>query len=386
MHFDITWRASVKYTVDLLGPGKEDKIMDFTSSVEIISWIKDRYLEGTLKIKPPYQRKPIWTTKQKCYLIESILMGLPVPEIYIQQTTTPEGSSTYAIVDGQQRIRTVLQFVGAEMDKEEQEYNKFSLDKLDAISQWKDLTFAELENDQKKKFFGYKFAVRYLNTESDDEVRDMFKRLNKYLTPLKAQELRNAIYTGPFIRIAEKLADNEYWAENRIVTPPLIRRMTDIEFISELLIGVLHGPQGGSGKIIDEYYKLYEDYDDQFPEQLRTQRLFDKTLRSVQCILPDIKQTRWCNKTDFYTLFIALASLLRSSDLLEKRIRELRKSLDKFEQEVNLRLADEEAIVSKTAIDYVRAVEKGANDKKRRADRHAALIAVIGQYFKELQK
>ncbi|MDA8240807.1 MAG: DUF262 domain-containing protein [Nitrospiraceae bacterium] len=314
--------------------------MVFNSSEEIIAWFKDRYLEGNLKIKPPFQRKPIWTIKQKCYLVESILMGLPVPEIYIQQTTTPEGGSTYAIVDGQQRIRTVLQFVGAETDAQEQEYNKFSLDRLDATAKWKDVAFADLSDDQKKKFFGYKFAVRYLNTESDDEVRDMFKRLNKYLTPLKPQELRNAIYTGPFIRLAEKLADDEYWAENRIVTPPAIRRMTDIEFVSELLIGVMHGPQGGSAKIIDEYYKLYEDYEDQFPDQQRTQRLFDKTLKTVQAIFPDIKETRWGNKTDFYTLFVAFASLFRSSDLPEKNIKDIRKSLDKFAKEVDVRLAN----------------------------------------------
>lgn len=360
--------------------------MDFISSVQIISWFRDRYLEGTLKIKPPYQRKPIWTTKQKCYLIESILMELPVPEIYIQQTTTPEGDSIYAIVDGQQRIRTVLQFVGAENDLQEQEYNKFSLDKLDVNSPWKDIAFAGLTPDQKKKFFGYKFAVRYLNTESDNEVRDMFKRLNKYLTPLKAQELRNAIYTGPFIRLAERLADDEYWAENRIVTAAAIRRMADIEFISELLIGVLHGPQGGSAKIIDDYYKLYEDYEDQFPNQQRTQRLFDKALRTVQSIFPDIKETRWGNKTDFYTLFVAMASLLRSSDLPEENSREMRKSLDKFAEEVDLRLHDEEAIVSKSAIDYVRAVEKGANDKKRRADRHVIVVALLKQYLREVKK
>jgi len=360
--------------------------LKFNSSVQIISWLRDRYLEGTLKIKPPYQRKPIWTAKQKCYLIESILLSLPVPEIYIQQTTTPEGASTYAIVDGQQRIRTVLQFIGSETDLQEQEYNKFPLDKLKATSRWKNSTFAELTDDEKREFYGCQFAVRYLNTESDQEVRDMFERLNKYLTPLNAQELRNATYTGPFIKLAEKLADDEYWAENRIVTAAAIRRMLDIEFMSELLIGVMHGPQGGSAKIIDEYYKQYEDYEEGFPEQQRVQRLFNETLTIIQRILPEIKLTRWGNKTDFYTLFITLASLLRASELPQNKVREIKKGLDRFEEEINLRLANEEAPVSKTAIEYVRAVEKGANDKKRRADRHAAMIEVIGKYFKPKQR
>lgn len=360
--------------------------MEFNSSVQNIGWFRDRYLEGTLKIKPRYQRKPIWTPKQKCYLVESILLDLPVPELYIQQTTSPQGESTYAVVDGQQRVRSVLQFVGAEIDPLEQEHNKFSLDKLTNNSPWKNVVFSELSDEQKRKFFGYKFAVRYLNTDSDQEVRDMFERLNKYLSPLRAQELRNATYTGPFIKLAEDLADKEYWAENRIVTAASIRRMTDIEFMSELLIGVMHGPQGGSAKVIDDYYKQYEDYEDQFPNQQRVQRLFDETLRMVQLIFPEIKSTRWGNKTDFYTLFVALASLLRTSDIRPASIKKMRLSLARFAGEIDLRLANEEASVSKFAVDYVRAVEKGANDKKRRADRQAALIAILEQFFKTRQK
>lgn len=359
--------------------------MDFDSSAQTISWFRDRYREGTLTIKPPYQRKPVWATRQKCYLIESILMNLPVPEIYMQQVTLlePEEKTIYAIVDGQQRIRTVLQFIGSETDPEEQEYNKFALDKLEANSSWRNLTFGELSEEQKRKFYGYRFAVRYLNTDSDDEVRDMFRRLNKFLTPLKSQEIRNATFTGPFMFLAEKLADNEYWAENHIVTPASIRRMGDIEFVSELLIGVLHGPQGGGHKVLDDYYTQYEDYEDEFPDQRRVKRLFDETLEVVKRIFPDIKTTaRWGNKTDFYTLFVALASLLKTEELPESRIPEVRKALERFAREVDRRLTDEEAKISKNAIEYVRAVEKGANDKKRRADRHLALINVIREHFK----
>src|ERR1043166_3382087 len=101
--------------------------MNFESTQQNVAWFRDRYLEGTLKIKPPFQRKPVWAARQKCSLVESILMDLPVPEIYVQQSTTTdgEGKVTYAIVDGQQRIRAVLQFLGAEIDPEEKDFNKF---------------------------------------------------------------------------------------------------------------------------------------------------------------------------------------------------------------------------------------------------------------------
>ncbi len=359
--------------------------MNFSSSVQTVGWFRDRYREGTLIIKPPYQRKPVWAMKQKCSLIESILMNLPVPEIYIQQTTLlePEEKNVYAIVDGQQRIRTILQFVGSEKDPEEEEHNKFPLDKLDPNSEWRNLTFNELSDDQKKRFYGYQFTVRYLDTDNDNEVRDMFRRLNRFLTPLKPQELRNATFTGPFVKLVLDLSDKEFWAENRIVSPATIRRMGDVEFVSELLIGVLHGPQGGSAKVIDDYYSQYEDYEDESPDQRRARKLFEDSLEMVQRVCPNIKETRWNNKTDFYTLFVLVASLLRTGEFVESRLPQVKESLKNFAEEVDRRLGNEGASVGRNAIEYVRAVEKGANDKKRRADRQAALLNIIGVYFKQ---
>ena len=356
--------------------------MDFNTSIQNIGWFRDRYREGTLAIKPPYQRKPVWVARQKCYLVESILRSLPVPEIYIQQVTTPEGQTTYAIVDGQQRIRSVLQFIGAESDPGEAEYNKFSLDKLDADSDWYNATFAGLPPEAKKKFYGYQFAVRYLDTDSDDEVRDMFRRLNKYLAPLKPQELRNATYTGPFARLMLVLADNEYWAENRIVTAAAIRRMNDIEYVSELMIGLLHGPQGGAAAVIDDYYKQYEDYEDEFPDQKRTTRLFEATLAQVQAVLPSIKETRWSNKSDFYTLFVSIGTLLRTKELIAGKERALQRALTNFETEVNARLGDDEYATSDNVVSYVRAVEKGANDKRRRANRNEVMVGLLAPFFR----
>ena len=357
--------------------------MEFNSTEHPISWFKDRYLEGALEIRPPYQRKPVWVAKQRSSLIETILMGLPVPEVFIQRTTTAKGETTYALVDGQQRIRTVLQFIGVEREPEEQEHNKFALDKLETNSPWRNFTFGDLPDPQKVKFFDYVFTVRYLNTNNEAEVRDMFRRLNKFLTPLKPQELRNAIYTGPFIRLAKRLADDEYWAVNRIITTASIRRMGDIEFVSELLIGTMHGPQGGSQKIIDSYYEQYEDYESMFPDQRRVTALYNKTLNTIQKLFPDVSRYRWGNKTDFYTLFTALAAMLRAKNLPEENAGLIKEKLVGFAKEVDTRLADETVGASQGAIEYVRAVEKGANMKQRRAARHVVMVELIKPFFEE---
>lgn len=354
--------------------------MDFNSTEQSISWFRDRYREGSLTIKPPYQRKPVWTAKQKSYLIESILLKLPVPEIYIQQSVSPEGETSYAVVDGQQRIRTILQFIGSETDPEEDENNKFKLESLPTSSDWRNTSFAELTDEQKRAFYGYRFVVRYLNTEDDEQVRDMFRRLNKFLTPLNAQELRNATYSGPFVELVEALADGDFWSENSFFPATQIRRMKDVEYISELLIGTLHGPQGGNASIIDSYYQQYEDYDDEFPDQKRAERLFKDTLHIIQRILPDLKNHRWKNKADFYTLFVTLAALLRSQKLPEESVPDVRTTLLKFGAQVNAELA-EEGTTNKIVADYVDAVQRGVNDKGRRARRQAALRQALQPLF-----
>src|SRR5258708_28738169 len=99
-----------------------------------IGWIKDRYTDETLSIKPPYQRRPVWGLRQKAKLIESVLLELPIPELFLDETTDDEGKTRFAIIDGQQRTRAVLQFLGLDRDPLEQEYNDFELDTLDSDS------------------------------------------------------------------------------------------------------------------------------------------------------------------------------------------------------------------------------------------------------------
>ena len=356
--------------------------MDFNNSEHPISWFKKEYADQNLQLRPPYQRMPVWSVTQKCYLIETILMNLPVPEIFVQLSTTADGDTKYDVVDGQQRIRTVLQFVGSEDDPKEEFFNKFALEKLPTTSRWYNQSFVDLSEDERRQFYGYKFCVRYLENGSDDDIRDMFKRLNKNQTPLNAQELRNASYTGPFYKLVCQLADNEYWAENRIVTAAHIRRMKDLEFVSNLLIGVIHGPQPGSAKSVDEYYFQYEDFEDQFPNQRAVKARFENALQLVRELFPEIKDFRWGNTTDFYSLFVVLADLLREHDVIKSKVKELRTKLIQFAKDVYRRLADENVVAGEDVIKYVRAVEKGANDKARRASRHESLRGICESFFK----
>lgn len=354
--------------------------MKHRSRAQSIAWFQDHYKAGRLVLKPPFQRKPVWLDKQRCALIESVLMDIPIPEVYVQVTTADDGTQNFGVVDGQQRLRTILQFVGLERENDRagaEDSTNFALEALPPTSPHKDKKFADVTGAARTRFYEYEICVRFLDTENTKEVEDVFKRLNKYTMPLKAQELRNATYHGAFAKLSERLADDEYWAVNRIVTPSAIRRMADIEMMSDLLIGLLHGPQGGSAKIIDQYYEQYEQFDDEFPEQNRVKRMFDRTRGTIERLFQDISETRWGNRADYYSLFIAIGHLLAKQNVRTKNFKSLNEKLLGFANEVDQRLEKPNAKTSDEARNYARAIEKGSNDKARRMDRHDALVAII---------
>jgi hypothetical protein len=359
--------------------------MKHKSQPRSISWFQENYRADRLELRPPFQRKPVWSNKQRSFLIESILLDVPVPEVYVQVTQAEDGTEEYGVVDGQQRLRTILQFVGIERteDQEDEDSNRFALEALAAASAHKDKVFADLSTEERKNFFQYEICVRFLYTDDRKEVEDVFKRLNKYTLPLRAQELRNATYHGAFAKLSEHLADEEYWAVNRIVTPAAIRRMADIEMMSDLLIGLLHGPQGGSSRIIDEYYEQYEAFDEEFPDQSRVRRQFTATLETVRRLFPDIADVpRWGNRADFYSLFVALGVLLRDHELPTNKDKALAAALAGFAREVDRKFESPTAKTSKGSTIYVRAIEKGSNDKARRIDRHEVLVEIINPFLR----
>ncbi len=359
--------------------------MKHFSRPQSISWFQEQYKAGRLELRPPFQRKPVWADKQRCALIESILMDIPIPEVYVQVTQTDDGTEQFGVVDGQQRLRTILQFVGIERerDQDESDNNNFTLGALSDAAIHKDKSFADVTGEAKKKFFQYEMCVRLLYTDIPEEVEDVFKRLNKFGMPLKPQELRNATYHGAFAKLSEQLADDDYWAVNRIISPAAIRRMADIEMMSDLLIGLLHGPQGGSSKVIDQYYERYESFDDDFPEQSRVTRDFARAHDAIKRLFPDISEVpRWGNRADFYSLFVAMGNLVQGHELQPGAENGLRAKLIEFAGEIDQQLAKSSAKANPSTKDYARAIEKGSNDKARRMDRHETLVGIIQPFLK----
>jgi hypothetical protein len=263
------------------------------SSIYNISLFKKLNDDGLLNMKPLFQRDIVWTDKQKSYLMDSVLRGYPIPEIYLQEQISTTGESKFIVVDGQQRISSILAYINDE----------YAIDESESET-WANFEFSDLSESDKKNFFGYKFIVRLLPEMDDEEIRAIFKRINKNNVALNKQELRHATYSGAFISLINDISDRSYWQELGIFSQAKIRRMLDAEYISEMAIAFLNGHQNKKDKL-DYYYTMYED---SFDDNEILSNTFDTVCNEIIKMLPNIRKTRWNKMVDFYTLFLVLAT------------------------------------------------------------------------------
>jgi len=326
---------------------------------QIYKWYKEKCLE----LAPPFQRKPVWSDKNKSYLIDTILSDLPVPEIYINVKTDKDGNTKYIVVDGQQRIRSILSFIEDELEILESESQKYG-----------SKHFSDLPDGLKKDFWNYNIVTRELLTDREEDVRAIFQRLNKNVVPLNSQELRNATFVGEFIRLMNELADDDFWAENRIVSPSDIRRMLDVEFVSELVIGMLIGIQTKDQELIDRQYKAHDEH---FEEKNDIKKKFNQIKNKIEEIFPDLKSTRWHYKSDFYPLFMAFYDLIDKYHFPTDRINDIRKKMEDFSARISKEELSKEDVSNTFVREYFEALLERRPNKDVRTKKTNAIKGIL---------
>ncbi len=333
-----------------------------------ITWFNKAFTNDDLVLKAPFQRNAVWTALQQSYLIDTVLLGLPIPEIYMQDVGDEKGNEKHIVVDGQQRIRAVLEFIQGYL----------VLDGDDVTRSWRGASFDFLTPEQKKNVFSYKFVVRVLPPELDDEgIRNIFKRLNKNVVALNDQELRNATYWGKFISAIQYIADDDpFWACSGLFSANDHRRMIDHEYISELVIAYLHGPQNKKDKL-DHFYQLYEENFDGREEIISK---FRSVSGEISQVLPLLGNTRWRKKSDFYTMFLEFGKRAERFPLPENERADLSRRLKDFGAKVDalLRIEEEDwSVQDPTVVSYARNVARAASDRNSRVARDDAFSSAI---------
>lgn len=341
-----------------------------STTTRTITWFKKTNDAQELQMKPPFQRNPVWLTPQKQYLIDSIIKGFPIPEVYMQEFVDEYGKEKHIIIDGQQRIRSCLEFIEG----------IFKTDP-EMTPEFRNMKFDDLPGEIKKSIYGYIFQVRVLPDMPDEEIRGIFQRLNKNVVALNPQELRQATYAGLFIKTVQEIADYPFWNTSGIFSPRETRRMLDIEFVSELSIAVLNGLQNKK-ETLDDFYSQYEESFDQDNDLIET---FKKVLYQIEQIFPDLKNSRFRKKTDFYSLFYYLSKKIASLPLPSEAVKSVREKLIRFEKNVNLLVStsSNEEVNDPIALDYSKALRASSdlgNRKRRQENLENLLGSIINVY------
>ncbi|MHA1410844.1 MAG: DUF262 domain-containing protein [Candidatus Odinarchaeia archaeon] len=300
------------------------KTYDVTRTLYKVSDFLSWQRSGTLILSPSFQRRSVWKKGAKSYLIDTIVRGLPIPILFLRERRTDLDSfePIREVVDGQQRIRTVISFISPNLLKDiDKDRDIFTI----LRSHNKELAgkpFQKLSSEIKARILDYQFSVHVLPPGIDDrEVLQIFARMNSTGTKLNYQELRNAEFFGEFKTCMYDLALKHLnrWRSWKIFTEDNISRMAEVELTSELAIFILSGISPKKKVLIDKFYK---DYDDEFPERSELEKRFDKVMDTIdESLGADMPLLPYKNKTLFYGLFIVIYKILYDEHKLTEHIR-----------------------------------------------------------------
>jgi len=150
----------------------------------------------TLILDPEFQREDVWKLKQKSELIESIVMGIPLPVMYFAE----DREGKLHVVDGKQRLTAMFQYLN----------NEFSITSAPILSFLKGKKFKDLKPQYQARLEDYQLTVYVIKPQTPERVKlDIFDRINRGGTVLNKQEMRNALYQGKSTKLLKDLAETE---------------------------------------------------------------------------------------------------------------------------------------------------------------------------------
>ncbi|MDP2373803.1 DUF262 domain-containing protein [Reyranella sp.] len=206
-----------------------------------IGELTNLYKEGELKIRPEFQRFFRWSPLQKSHLIESILLGIPLPSIFVAQGK----DGIWELVDGLQRVSTILQVQGELRDRDGSLLPPFTLEGtkyLPALEGrcWNGPSKIALPEALKLDIKRSKIDIKIIKRDSSPQAKfDLFQRLNNFGTPLSAQEMRSALLVSvspDFFSWVESLSTDPAFLECTQLSEKLVEERFDVELVIRFLV------------------------------------------------------------------------------------------------------------------------------------------------------
>lgn len=218
---------------------------------------------------PDYQREHTWDPKRKSKFIESVLIGLPIPFLFLAEIDDEEGR--LEIVDGSQRIRTLTEFTTG----------KLVLSDLEKLPLLNGVAFDQLPLSRQRKFNRATIRIIALSDEADEETRrDLFERINTGSDPLTDMEQRRGIMRGPFVSFIEESAANPLLHKLAPLSASYIKRREREEYVLRFFAYFERYQQ--FDKRVKDFLDTYvREQGDNF-DRARLKAVFENTLSFVE--------------------------------------------------------------------------------------------------------
>lgn len=360
---------------------------EFSQNYKKVSEINSMQKNGELIIDNSYQRKSVWGEKDKVRLIETILINLVVPSLYFwnSETDPDTGKTITHIVDGQQRISAISQFVSNNLT-----LTKSYLLEKESKTLFGNKKFENLSGDLRKNFWDYKLSVIEIAREvAIADVKNMFKRLNLTDYNLTNQEKRNVL-EGEFASLAKEIADNEFWNENDLFKVNVVKRMGDIEFCASLILLYKRGIiDQTTPKVLNE---AYTDYAKEYDEADNDRTAILRAIDIVKKLICDETSVFLKRTNQLYTVFSLAFYILRENievtDLIKNKFKNFVAIYNDYRNEENsvLDLGTDERTLYDQIKKYKQASSEGTKKLTNRMARFEVLkkFVIVDNYSEEL--
>lgn len=245
--------------------------------------------ENRLVLRPDFQRKFVWTHEHQEAFIDTVLNGLPFPEIYVceGEIDIQKLRTTRLVIDGQQRLTTIRNYIEG---RHEQPFSKIP-------------SFEVLTRDQKQEFLSYQIVMRDLGKVDEETTREIFRRINLTKFKLDDIEIHNAIYDGRFIQAAKYILENIDLEQYGVLRESEFTRMADLHFILLVMATLENGGYFAQDREVEP---KVANFNNEYPNQDHMIALLIKTFASIRDIALPV-DSMWFRKSNFFTLVVETA-------------------------------------------------------------------------------
>lgn len=367
--------------------------------------LRDKYKNRQIDLDPPYQRKPAWKTKQRLLLLSSLFNGIPIPALILHKHfDTKTKKEVYDVLDGKQRVETILHFIEQYKIRGEEtlwvEFINPHDDKKDYLY-FDQLRLKRVNKDYEnilEKFWSYELPIIEYEGDLSDffernvASKEVFVRINSTGSPLKKHEIRHARYAGLFFDLGNELErrySNLFVNKWRVTSRTDLERYILHEYLLELCTAIHHNGFSDRRKKLDD---LLSNYKWSKTEINNIKKGFKKVIDWISDIFPrdTIKTTRFKNKSDFYSLFIVLLNLLNKSYVtndLKSNITagtfliDFSKQIQKLNPKIKAYDIPRLTHSEQKLIQYVISTRQSTDSSKNREIRHNYLMTVLKDGF-----